>query len=100
MKFIINNLEWSVSFVISFDDASGTETLGETHYKDLEILILQNLDYQMRRRTVMHEVTHAFLFSYGLDSADYDEEFVCRFMESHAEQIIKTTDAILNSLRG
>lgn len=100
MTFKINNLEWTVSFVISFEDKEGEETLGETHYKDLEIQILQNLDYQVRKRTVIHEITHAFIFSYGLDASNYDEEFLCRFIEAHGDAILKTAEAVMNSFRG
>lgn len=102
MKYIINNLEWTVTYVLGFegDEADGTETFGETHFKELEIQIRQGLNYEIKRRTLIHEVTHAFIFSYGLDGDLYSEEWVCRFLESHADKILATVEGILKTSRG
>lgn len=100
MTYVINNLEWTISYVLGFNDTDGTETFGECHYKDLEIQLLQGMSYEIKRRTLIHEVTHAFIFSYGLDSCEMDEEFICRFMEAHAQKILETVDGIMNTSRG
>ena len=100
VAYKINNLEWKVTYVLTFDDDEEEETFGQTIFKDLEIQILQGLNYDVKKRTLIHEVTHAFIFSYGLDQTSIDEEFLCRFMESHAQKILETVDGILLTSKG
>lgn len=49
------------------------------------------------RQTLIHELTHAVIFSYG-HHVEYDEETVCNFIGSHFEEIGKLANKILSKL--
>ena len=54
--------------------------------------------YQIfKRQTVIHELIHAFSFSFGvhLVANEKTEELVCDFMGSHLDEIYTTTNKIM-----
>lgn len=98
MKFTVNNLDWEMNF--EDDDKvhlnQNNETiLGLTEYIDQKISIRNGLSQRLTRSTVIHELCHCFLFSFGFCADSYDEEAVCNLFGSHADAILSLTDKFL-----
>lgn len=82
----LNGLTWKVKF-----DANLTENLfGQTNYANLTIYLNPNCCAQTLTRTLLHEVIHAYFYSYGLHFApEFDRENICEFF-SHAYNTINS----------
>ena len=50
---------------------------------------------ELTRSTVIHELCHCFLFSFGFCAESYDEEAVCNLFGSHADAILDLTDKFM-----
>lgn len=98
MKFIVNNLEWEMNFedgdTVHLNQDDDT-ILGLTEYIEQTISIRKGMSDQLTRTTVIHELCHCFLFSYGFCAGSYDEEAVCNLFGSHADAILSLTDKFL-----
>lgn len=98
MKFTVNRLEWSMIFTDAdkaFLNQNDDAFLGLTEYLDQSISIRKGMSEQMTRSTVIHELCHCFLFSFGFCAESYDEEQVCNFFGSHADAILDLTDKFM-----
>ena len=67
--------------------------LGLTEYGKQTINIRKGLSLSVARSTVIHELVHAFLFSYG--NTVEGEEQMCDFFGVHADDILTLTDQIM-----
>lgn len=67
--------------------------LGLTEYSKLLINIRTGLPASVARSTLIHELTHAFLFSYG--NQVEGEEQMCDFFGVHGDEIIALADQIM-----
>lgn len=98
MKFIVNNLEWEMNFedgdTVHLNQGDDT-ILGLTEYIEQTISIRKGMSDQLTRTTVIRELCHCFLFSYGFCAGSYDEEAVCNLFGSHADAILSLTDKFL-----
>lgn len=98
MKFTVNCLKWVIEYVnadsIVMNNSNGL-FLGLTEYDSQHISIRSGLSKEMTRQTVVHELCHCFLFSYGITCDWYDEEQVCNFFGSHADVIISIADKFM-----
>lgn len=95
----INGLKWKVYFVKSSspklaDDDNNTSFLGVAYRKDCEIYIDKSLNKPLRKQTVIHELVHALLFSYGIDIEGATEENVCDFIGAHLDELVRLKEAI------
>ena len=104
-KFKINNRQWSVEFFEDLDDESSLTRMGLTVYADQKIFINRALRYDVLYTTLIHELTHAFRWSYGFiieDETKYSsshfEEMMANFMECFGEQIIELTRKLYKQL--
>lgn len=70
--------------------------LGLTEYSKLLINIRTGLSESVARSTIIHELTHAFLFSYG--NQVEGEEQMCDFFGAHGDEIISLTDQIMGGV--
>ena len=70
--------------------------LGLTEYDKLRINIRTGLSESVARSTVIHELTHAFLFSYG--NQVEGEEQMCDFFGVHGDDIISLADQIMKEV--
>ena len=68
---------------------------GSCNNVSCEIKIWKDVSETQKRKTLVHELTHAFLFvywgSYNLKEK-YDNEDMCCFVETYAEDILKITN--------
>ena len=95
MIVTINNFNWNVSFVKSFDK----EKFGTTRYLTQEIQVLDSLSKEEKLRTLIHELTHAFMSSYGFGQIDeWTTEVVCDFISTYADSIVRLADSIIKEL--
>ena len=72
---------------------------GITLFETLEIFIRKDLHPQLIKRVIIHELTHAFLFSYGVmwNDATIEEEHLCTFNEQHLEEIYDGSNQLFES---
>lgn len=101
MEIRINNLKWKFSQLDEIKESfcvfEETECFGLTRYEDLSVEIKRTLPKDLKRRTLIHELTHVFLFSYGQEGEEYQEEDICKFTESHLDEILRLTEMILDN---
>lgn len=98
MRVEINNIEWDIIFTNNTDDlkrSDGSVTFGVTDVNVLGIFIWSSLRGRMLRKVMVHELSHAFIFSYGYFLTLEEEEFLCSFIDTYAEDIIECTDSVL-----
>lgn len=100
MKININGILWNVIYTSDYDylkRSDGVITLGVTDVNLKSIYVYSKLNSYMRRKVLIHELTHAFIFSYGYYLPIDQEEFVCSFVENYGFDIIKSYDYICNN---
>lgn len=100
MELVINDLTWEVKFMskesLTFDNL---ELCGLTQKVELEILLNEELKLDLSYRTIIHELVHAYLWSYGLENNDgYSEENLANFVEGYMKNIGRDADLIFNEL--
>lgn len=101
----INGLKWLVkngngnSAELTLNDAP---CLGITKYVKCEIVIRSDLSKELYRSTVVHELVHAYAFSYGvhLIANEETEESICDFIGAYLDAIHKHTETIMKNLYG
>ena len=93
----IHDLKWDICFVDQDDprmQGSDGEYFGLTVYAQCTILIRTDLPDLLMKRTLRHELTHAVLFSYGLDGDSMKEEDICCFAEAYMAEIVRMADSL------
>lgn len=99
MNFYMNNYKWQVIFVPSnsplLQRSDGVLTVGVTDRNDLTVYLSDALRGAFLRKVLLHELCHCFIFSYNYDLTIEQEEFVCDFLASNAEDIISKADEII-----
>lgn len=95
MKVRVNKRDYK----IEIKDSDSLEGLGLTNYKKGIIEILDNLDKELTKSTILHELTHAYLFEYGMPKEEYTLEDVCNFIGAYAEEIVIKSNNILNKIK-
>lgn len=69
--------------------------IGFTDFPQQVIYLHKDIKPQVKKMTLMHELTHAFLFVRGFDKEEFNQEVVCDIMASLARTIVRMTDEIL-----
>lgn len=70
---------------------------GETNIKEKTISIEADEDLEELRRTIMHELLHAYFFECGLNCFCNNETLIS-WLEKHIDEICKLSDDVLNNL--
>ena len=101
MKFKVNGLTWNIQSVQRDSEklkVNNIACLGVTYCHDLQIFLDSSQSKELFRQTVIHELIHAFTFSFGvhLMANEKTEESVCDFMAAHLDEIFLTTNRIMN----
>lgn len=95
----INKLKYNINYVDSNDinlSIDGVPHTGTCLMTGGEIYICNEMVYEVTRRTIIHELTHAYTYAYGHGKRkDYRDEDVCEFMSAFADSILYDTEAIL-----
>ncbi len=102
MKKKINNLVWDIEVKsatdIVFSD-NGFLIRGCTYCGKQQIFLSDGLNEYTARRVIVHELTHAFLWStQARMPEEYNEEELCEFMSCWGYQIIDMANEIVSKL--
>ena len=95
MKFTLYGYEWEIEFLDKDDPIFGGGSDGKTLYNDAKIVVRKDMNPQIVKSTIIHELTHAVLEIQGrVYQRKFDREDVCEFVGFCGETII----AVANEL--
>ena len=101
MKVLINGYSFKIKFVDGdtpkMKPDENSYNLGLTEYVDAIIRIRKGMNERTTRSTVIHELTHAFMFAFGYTIEG--EEAMCDFFGSQGDEIIQMTDSIMKGVK-
>lgn len=95
MKLTINNYDWEIKVVPKEEIENN---LGTTYFADLTIKIRKEQELDVFEDSLFHEITHAYMFSYGFDKNSYSNEEVVCFMTQNFMNIELLTKQALREL--
>jgi hypothetical protein len=97
----INGLDWVITVVPDDNPEIESEDkyiFGSTNIFKQVISINEKIQPTSLMPTLLHELTHAALFSYGLDSHDtFTKEEMCDFFGAHGKEIVDIAKRFLKS---
>ena len=102
MKIDLNENIYEVKIVeynnenLLMDD--GTYHFGVTDFKDKIMYIADNLSNSAFKNTLLHEITHAVIDSFGFLQVDWTEEVVADFMANYSTMIADKYNLIMEKL--
>lgn len=102
MKFEMNNSYYAIKEVSQEElqkeiaDENDGYYYGQTRFPKQIILIDKDLSVERKRKTLIHELVHAFINSYGFNDYDFKEENVCYFFETYGDDILKIAEDYFN----
>ena len=95
MDVKINSLNFKIIEVDEIDKTDdGRYIIGYTNYVKQEILLMKSLSKEQKVVTLRHELTHAFLWAYGLSAMgeELPLEVVCDFVGIYSGEIVEITN--------
>lgn len=108
MKFIVNNTEWTIEELEKekLDEMYKEEnegkvyfTFGVTKYPTHIIYINKDMCISQKIRTLKHELTHCYIYSYGLyNVTEITEEIVCDIVASNNDFINKVVEQYIKEI--
>ena len=102
--FEINRLFWKIEFKSPKDEvfirSDGSYTIGCTDYKDKIIYLSNDLYGKLLHKVLIHEISHAFVMSYGIYMDIYSEEVLCDFLATYAKDILHLSNEIYERING
>jgi hypothetical protein len=102
-KIKIHNNEYEIIFVSNKDDnllmSDGEYHSGVTDFRNKKIYIADNLNKYSYCYTLLHELTHAIIDSYGLLQVDWNDEIVADFIGNYYITICNLLDNIVNDYK-
>ena len=101
--FIINNVEWNIKFVPPLHPmlyrSDGSTTIGMCDNETRTIYIDSTLSGKFLKKVLCHELTHAAMFSYGIELSIEQEELLADLIATYGEEIILITNKIFKKLK-
>ena len=101
--FNINGDYWQIKIVSNNHPAlrrmDGTFTLGCCDNNLKTIFIVDNLSNAYYKKVLCHEVTHACMFSYGVNLTAEQEELLADLVATYGQEIISTTNSLFVRLK-
>lgn len=99
----INGEKWKLIFTSPNHPmllrSNGTYTIGACDNNSKSIYICCELDSQLTKKVLCHELTHAAMFSYGIHLSLEQEELLADLMATYGQEIINTTNKIFHRLK-
>ena len=100
--FTINGEEWSIYLVHPFDPRlyrnDGSLTIGSCDDETKAIYISNNLDNNLLKKVLCHEITHAAMFSYNVELSLDQEELLADLIATYGQEIIYITNKIFSKI--
>lgn len=101
--FTINGVVWLLKFVPETDSMlkrrDGSFALGMCDGNLKTIFIEEKLHGRQLKKVLCHELTHAAMFSYGVDLTLEQEEIVADLIATYGEEIIQMTNQLFHKLK-
>lgn len=101
--FKINNVVWLLKFVPPHDQMlrrkDGSFAIGMCDGNLQTIFISEALHGIQLKKVLCHEMTHAAMFSYGVDLTIEQEEIVADLIATYGEEIIQITNQLFHKLK-
>lgn len=92
MTIAINDIIWNISFEPTnspkLKKPLGESSVGVCDLKNHCIYINENAQGEFLKKILLHEITHAFIYSYGLSFDYLKEEYLADFIASYGEEIL------------
>ena len=105
LKITINGLKWTVRNAAPDSTDLKPEgcqypAFGVTKFATLEIFLRDDQSKELYRQTVIHELLHAYTFSFGVHllADEHTEEPIADFVGAHLDQIHNDANKITNTL--
>ena len=96
MKIKIGRYEWKAELANSNDKDLEDKYDGRCCWSSMRIVVRKDLDAQMIKETLLHELTHAYLGMQGrYKQTKFTTEEVCEFIGWNIESILETANTIL-----
>lgn len=100
--FIINNVSWKISIVPKnfplLKRPSGEYAIGACDNLTRTIYINNNLQKNLLKKVLCHEITHAAMFSYNVNLSFDQQELVADLISTYGDEIIFITNKIFSKL--
>ncbi|MDO5084977.1 hypothetical protein EII25_01705 [Erysipelotrichaceae bacterium OH741_COT-311] len=96
----INGLRWTFYFVASEDEhlyMDNQRCFGVSKFDELSVYINVDLEVPLLIRTLRHELTHVYLFSYGFSGEELSEEGICNFVECYGQRIMEDSQYLAST---
>lgn len=99
--FNINGEEWKIKLVSKnhpkLRGANSYYTIGSCDDITKTIYINENIinNYQLLKKVLCHEITHAAMFSYNISMTDYEHELIADLIATYGQEIIDITNTLL-----
>lgn len=77
----------------------GTLTLGSCDNESKKIYINEELDDGYFKKVLCHELTHAAMFSYGIQLSFEEEELLADLIATYGQEIIHMTNTLFLRLK-
>lgn len=89
MRLKIKNITWNVIFC-DRPDPKDDDCIGLTTDGEHTIRISNKIEHETLDQTIIHELTHAYIYTYGFSQYDkYTDENLCDFMQTYIFDILK-----------
>lgn len=100
--FHINGVQWRIKFVPSgsklLTRSDGSITIGVTDDVTRTVYLDETLRGKKLKKVICHELTHAAMFSYGIDLNIDQEEVIADLIATYGQEIIDKTNSIFDRL--
>lgn len=99
----INGEDWSIYFTSPNHPmlllSNGNYTIGACDNNSKAIYICGGLPSTLTKRVLCHELTHAAMFSYGVELSLEQEELLADLIATYGQEIVNMTNAIFARLK-
>lgn len=96
---LINGKEWDIRLVYPTHDKlqrdDGFYTIASCDNLHQTIYISEELKGYRLRKALIHETTHAYIYSYNIDLTDYEEEKLINILTNFGTDIINLAESLL-----
>ena len=105
IEFRINHNDWDL---VLTDESRLNGNLGMTIFTDYRILLMKSDKHSNMKSALIHELTHAFRWSYGNIVSDQNkisisamdlEEIIANVIEAHGRDIIELSDQLWEQIK-
>lgn len=103
MFFIINGIRWDIRLVDPrssiFITSDNYYTIGVCDLLTKTIYLANNLEGNMLKKVLCHEVAHAAIYSYNINLSLNKEEIIADWIATYGQEIFYITNKIYKELQ-